>query len=185
MPSRLQLDLACHALAGGGVIAYPTEAVWGLGCEPLNRHACGRVLAMKRRARRKGFILIASEVAQVEPFLAAIAPAQLKPALASWPGPHTWLLPVASWVPRYLTGSRSTIAVRVTAHPAARALCQAWGGPLVSTSANASGREPARTALQVQRQFGAQLDYLLPGALGGLTRPTPIRDLASGKVLRA
>lgn len=182
--SRLHLDLACHALAGGGVIAYPTEGVWGLGCEPLNSHACARILTLKRRAAAKGFILIASEFAQVEPFLAKVPPARLAPVLKGWPGAVTWLLPAASWVPSHLTGGRATLAIRVTAHPVASALCARYGGPIVSTSANASGRAPARTALQVQRQFGAKLDYLLPGALGGLSKPTPIRDLASGAKVR-
>jgi L-threonylcarbamoyladenylate synthase len=185
MPSRLQLDLACHALAAGGVIAYPTEGVWGLGCEPLNRHACRRVLALKRRAAAKGFILIASEFAQVEPFLAQLPRAKLAPVLKSWPGGVTWLLPAAAWVPRHLTGGRATLAVRVTAHPVARALCERYGGPIVSTSANASGHAPARTLLQVQRRFGAKVDYLLAGALGGLKNSTPIRDLASGAKVRA
>ena len=183
-PSRMHLDLACHALAAGGVIAYPTEGVWGLGCEPLNLHACRRVLALKHRAAAKGFILIASEFAQVAPFLAPVAPARLAPVKASWPGAVTWLLPAASWVPRHLTGGRDTLAIRVTAHPVASALCARYGGPIVSTSANASGRRPARSALQVQRQFGARLDYLLPGELGGLAGPTPIRDLASGRAVR-
>jgi len=184
MPSRLHLDLACHALAAGGVIAYPTEAVWGLGCEPLNEHACRRVTQLKGRGAGKGYILIASDLAQVAPFLKQVSRAQLKPALASWPGPVTWLLPAASWVPGYLTGGRGTLAVRVTAHPAASALCAQYGGPIVSTSANATGRAPARTLLQVQRQFGSRLDYVLPGALGGLARPTPIRDLATKRVVR-
>lgn len=184
MSSRLHLELACHALAAGGVIAYPTEAVWGLGCEPLNQHACGRILSLKRRAGAKGFILVASEFAQVEPFLAQIPKAKLRPALATWPGPVTWLLPAAHWVPAHLTGARDTLAVRVSAHPGVRALCTAYGGPLVSTSANVSGRAPARTMLQVQRQFGAALDYLLPGELGTLSRPTTIRELATGKVVR-
>jgi L-threonylcarbamoyladenylate synthase len=184
MPSRLHLDLACHALADGGVIAYPTEGVWGLGCDPLNAHACRRILALKRRGPGKGFILIASGFAQIAPFLAALTPAKLKPVKAGWPGPVTWLLPAASWVPAHLTGGRDTLAVRVTAHPVARALCERYGGPVVSTSANASGRAPARNALQVHRQFGARVDYVLAGELGGLRGPTPIRDLASGRVLR-
>ena len=185
MPSRLHLDLACHALAAGGVIAYPTEGVWGLGCEPLNAHACRRLLALKRRAGGKGFILIASGFAQVEPFLAPLPRAKLAPVHRSWPGPVTWLLPAAPWVPRHLTGGRDTLAVRVTAHPVARALCARYGGPIVSTSANASGRRPARSALQVQRQFGLNVDYVLAGALGGLDGPTPIRDLATGAKVRA
>lgn len=185
MASRLHLDLACHALAAGGVIAYPTEGVWGLGCEPLNVHACRRVLSLKRRAAAKGFILIASEFAQVEPFLAALPRAKLAPVLKDWPGPVTWLLPAAAWVPRHLTGGRDTLAIRVTAHPVASALCARYGGPIVSTSANASGRRPARSALQVQRQFGQKVDYVLAGELGGLKGPTPIRDLATGAKVRA
>ncbi len=184
-PSRLHLDLACHALAAGGVVAYPTEAVWGLGCEPLNRHACERILALKSRAPRKGFILIASEFAQVAPFVAAAPKARLKPALASWPGAVTWLMPVARGVPDILTGGGETIAVRVTAHPVASALCQAYGGAIVSTSANVSGHAPARTALKVQRAFGSRIDYLLHGDTGGAARPTPIFDLATGRQVRA
>jgi L-threonylcarbamoyladenylate synthase len=184
-PSRLQLDLACHALAAGGVIAYPTEAVWGLGCEPLNHHACTRILALKRRPRAKGFILIASDFPQLRRFVREMPRRQLAPALDSWPGAATWLVPAASWVPDYLTGGRDTLALRVTAHPVARALCAAYGGPIVSTSANVSGHAPARSALQVHRQFRGGLDYVVPAATGGLARPTPIRDLASGAVVRA
>jgi L-threonylcarbamoyladenylate synthase len=185
MPSRLHLDLACHALASGGVIAYPTEAVWGLGCDPLNRHAVQRVLNLKRRSAHKGLILIASEFAQLQAFLADIPKAKLKPALETWPGPATWLVPAAAWVPAYLTGGRDTLAVRVTAHPVASALCAAYGGPIVSTSANRTGRRPALNALQVQRWLGPAVDYILPGDVGGLAKPTSIRDLMTGKVLRA
>lgn len=184
-PSRLHLDLACHALAAGGVVAYPTEAVWGLGCEPLNRHACEKILALKRRARRKGFILIASDYAQVAPFVRDIPAAMLQPALETWPGPATWLMPAASGVPEILTGGGERVAVRVTAHPVARALCEAYGGPIVSTSANISGHAAARTALKVQRAFADRIDYVLHGETGGAARPTPIRDLATGELLRA
>lgn len=185
MPSRLHLDLACRALAGGGVIAYPTEGVWGLGCEPLDARAFARLLALKRRAARKGVILIASDFAQVTPFLAHVPKPKLQPVLKRWPGPVTWLLPAASWVPAHLTGGRDTLAVRVTAHALARALCAQYGGPIVSTSANASGRPPLRSLLHVQRQFGARVDYILPGALGGRRRPTPIRDFATRRTIRA
>lgn len=185
MPSRLQLELACHALAAGGVVAYPTEAVWGLGCEPLNRQACRRVLVLKRRPGAKGFILIASDFAQVTPFLAHVPRPKLRKALDTWPGPATWLLPVAHWVPAHLTGGRDTLAVRVTAHPVAAALCAAYGGPIVSTSANLSGQPPARSALDVLRSLGEGVDYLLPGAVGRRRRPTPIRDLRTGTLVRA
>lgn len=184
MTSRLHLEAAVRTLAAGGVVAYPTEAVWGLGCEPLNAHACARILAVKHRARGKGFILIASDFEQVRPFVRALPAATLRPALETWPGPFTWLLPAAAGVPDLLTGGRDRIAVRVTAHPVAAALCAAYGGAIVSTSANLSGRRPARSALQLRRRLGERVDAILPGETGGLAAPTPIRDLATGAVIR-
>lgn len=185
MAMRLHLDFARHALAAGGVIAYPTEAVWGLGCEPLNSHAVARLLALKRRPRMKGLILVASAFSQVERFTASVPRATLQRALDSWPGPATWLFPAADSAPDWLTGHHRTIALRVTAHPVAAALCEAYGGAIVSSSANISGHPPARTALGVRRRFGDALDAILPGDTGGLSRPTPIRDLVTGKLLRA
>lgn len=184
MTSRLHLVAACRVLASGGVVAYPTEAVWGLGCEPLNAHACDRILAIKHRARGKGFILIASDFDQVRAFVRPLPAATLAPALATWPGPHTWLLPAAPGVPEILTGGRDRLAVRITAHPVAAALCAAYGGPIVSTSANLSGHRPARTALQVRTRLSTRVDGILPGETGGLAAPTPIRDLQTGAVIR-
>lgn len=176
---------ACRALAAGGVIAYPTEGVWGLGCDPRNEDALARLLALKRRNAGKGLILIASDFAQLAPYLAPVPKAKLEVALHSWPGPETWIVPAASGVSPRLRGGHETLAVRVTAHPLVRALCEAFGSALVSTSANLSGRPPARTALGARRRFGAGLDYVLPGALGGASRPTRIRDLMTGNILRA
>lgn len=184
MTSRLHIAAACRTLAAGGVVAYPTEAVWGLGCDPLDAEACDRILAIKRRARGKGFILIASEFAQVAPFVRETATATLAPALKTWPGPHTWLMPAADGVPEILTGGRDRIAVRVTAHPVAAALCAAYGAAIVSTSANLSGHRPARTALQLRGRLGDLADGVLPGETGGLAAPTPIRDLLTGEVIR-
>lgn len=184
MSSRLHLEAAVRTLAAGGVVAYPTEAVWGLGCEPLNAHACARILAIKHRARGKGFILIASDFEQVRPFVRDLPRAKLAPALETWPGPYTWLLPAAGGVPELLTGGRGTIAVRVTAHPVASALCAAYGSAIVSTSANLSGHRPARSALQLRTRLRGRVDEILPGETGGLAAPTPIRDLATGEVIR-
>ena len=185
MPTRLQIDLGRHALARGGVIAYPTEAVWGLGCEPLNRHAVARLLALKRRSQLKGLILVASSFSQVEPYAAKVDRAALEHAFDTWPGPTTWLFPAARGVPGWLRGEHDTIALRVTAHPVARALCDARGGAIVSTSANLAGRPPACSALQVRCRFGGALDFIVPGDTGGFGRPTPIRDLLTGRRLRA
>ncbi|MGH8460462.1 MAG: L-threonylcarbamoyladenylate synthase [Stenotrophobium sp.] len=184
MATSLQLRAACHALRDGGVIAYPTEAVWGLGCDPMNRHAGERLLHLKQRDWRKGLILIAANYSQLQPLIAEIPFNQLVPALSSWPGPTTWLVPASERVPEWVRGVHSTVAVRVTAHPVAAALCAAYGGAIVSTSANRAGESPVMTITQLRLRFGSEIDAVLTGALGGRSQPSTIRDLQTGKTLR-
>lgn len=181
----LLLHAAERAVRSGGLIAYPTEAVYGLGCDPRHEVAVRRLLALKRRPASKGLILIAAGYAQLAPFLQPLRPEDCARLAATWPGPATWLVPARPDTPRWLRGRHDTLAVRVTAHPVAAALCQLCGHPLVSTSANRSGRPPARTALAVRRQLGQALDYLLPGPTGGAVQPTAIRDLRTQQLLRA
>lgn len=180
----LRLQAAARAIRAGGVVAYPTEAVYGLGCDPHNEIAVRRLLALKRRPLHKGLILIAADFAQLAPFLQPLSPSDQTRLAATWPGPYTWLIPAWPTTPPWLRGRHDTLAVRVTAHPLAAALCRACGHPLVSTSANRSGRPPARTALAVRRQLGCDLDDLLPGPTGGAAQPTEIRDLRTGRVAR-
>lgn len=180
-----QRDQAVRVLARGGIIAYPTEGVWGLGCDALNAQAVERVYRIKQRPSGKGLILISHDVAALQPLLAPIDAALWTRICADWPGPVTWILPAARRAPRWLTGARASIAVRVTAHPVARALCEAFGAPIVSTSANASSHRPARNALQVRLRLGRCVDFLVPGATGGRRGPTPIFDALSGERVRA
>ena len=199
-----RLRLAAAWVERGGVVAYPTEAVYGLGCDPWNGPAVRRILAMKRRPEAKGLILIAADLAQLTPFLQWLDPTRMAEVLATWPGPHTWLLPARPETPVWLRGQHDTLAVRVTAHPLAAALCRAAGMALVSTSANLASQAPARTALQVRLRLGAnqgrarawprevatdrrsylQADYLLVGACGGRAQCSSIRDGRSGQLLR-
>jgi len=169
----------------GGLIAYPTEAVYGLGCNPLDRDAVQRLLQLKQRPVEKGLILIAADFDQLRPFIIEPPADVMAPVLASWPGPATWLLPAAPETPAWLTGSHNAIAVRVTAHPLAAELCRACRSALVSTSANVSGQKPAKSALALHNQFRGQLDFVLHGKLGMLRQPTPIRDAMSGRLIRA
>ena len=177
------LRRAARMLRAGGVIAYPTEAVYGLGCDPLNRNAVQRLLAIKQRPVEKGLILIASRFEQLAPFVQPPGGAIMRRLNETWPGPVTWVLPAGPATPRWLRGSHHTLAVRVTAHPLAAALCDAFGGPVVSTSANPSGRPPARSALQTRLRCPG-VDLVVHGATGGQARPTPIRDAITGDVLR-
>jgi L-threonylcarbamoyladenylate synthase len=184
-PSSIHLTGAVRALHSGGVIACPTEAVWGLSCDPFDAEAVEHLLAMKRRPQSKGLILVAADQAQLDFLLHDVTPAQRDSLAASWPGPATWLVPHKGRVPDWVSGDFSTVAVRVSAHPVVAALCARWGGPLVSTSANHTGARPALFAFQVHRYFGQDLGFLLPGALGDSATPTRITDLASGRVIRA
>jgi L-threonylcarbamoyladenylate synthase len=183
-PSAIHLRCAIHSLRAGDVIAYPTEAVWGLGCDPFNEEAVRRVLELKQRSEAKGLIIIAADTGQIAPWLAALSEAQKRSVLATWPGPYTWIVP-APQAPRWLRGAHASLALRVSAHPQVQSLCRAWGGPLVSTSANRSGRPPVPDALALRRQFGDGLGYILPGRLGGDAKPSEIRDAVTGAVLRA
>ena len=178
------LRLAARAIARGQVVAYPTEAVYGLGCDPRNGAAVGRLLDIKGRDENKGLILIAADFAALAPYVEPLPAAAMAEIRAGWPGPGTWLLPAAHRTPRWLTGRYATLAVRVTAHPVAARLCHAWGGALVSTSANLADQTPERTALRVRRQLGAALDLIVAGPCGGARRPSTIRDGRTGCILR-
>lgn len=175
---------AAQAVKAGGVIAYPTEAVWGLGVDPCNKHAIERLLALKGRPRAKGLILIAANVAQLASWLAPLSASDRDQLHHSWPGPVTWLVPNNGQASRWVTGDFDTVALRVTDHPQAQALCLAFGGPLVSTSANPQGQQPARTAAQVQQYFADQIQVIVPGNLGARTQPSEIRDLQTGTIHR-
>jgi L-threonylcarbamoyladenylate synthase len=183
MTMNWQLKQAVRTVRHGGIISYPTESVFGLGCDPLRLDAVVRLLELKQRPAAKGLILIASEVEQLLPFVLPLEPSYRDRVLGSWPGPVTWLLPARPETPALLRGAHDSLAVRVTAHPLAAALCRACGHALVSTSANRGGRPPARTTLAVRRRFGEEIDYVLPGEAGGAP-VTEIRDARSGAIVR-
>lgn len=183
--SAAEVDAAAAFLRGGGVLAYPTEAVYGLGCDPDNRAAFERLFALKRRPPTQGVLLIAADLDQVRPWIGD-APAQaLERARATWPGPHTWVFPRSARVPEWVAGGHAGIALRVTAHPLAAALCRAFGGPIVSTSANRHGEPPVTTTAAVEAALGAELEAVLDGPVGGLERPTPIRDALTDAIIRS
>jgi L-threonylcarbamoyladenylate synthase len=174
---------AARAIRQGGLVAYPTEGVYGLGCDPWDFHAVSRLLRLKGRQAAKGLIVIAASEQQLCPLVDLSDPRLRERAQASWPGPVTWLIPKTAETPGWLAGQHTQLAVRVTAHPIAAQLCRICG-PLVSTSANPQGRPPALNAREVRKYFGNSIDYVLPGALGGLRGPTEIRDGRTGRVLR-
>ncbi|GAB3680552.1 L-threonylcarbamoyladenylate synthase [Salinisphaera aquimarina] len=182
--SAHRLRRAARILRDGGVLAHPTEGVWGLTCDPLQSDAVLRVLALKQRDAARGLIVIGASAEHLAPFVDPDALDDWQRAAASWPGPTTWLLPARAETPWWLTGEHSTIALRQTAHSGSADLCNAFGGPLVSTSANVSGRPPVRSAWQARARFGDGLDFVLHGRHDHPGVPSQIRDAASGRILR-
>lgn len=179
-----EIQDAAALLRQGGVLAYPTEAVFGLGCDPDNHAAFEKLFALKQRPPTQGVLLIAEDFKQIVDWIDA-PPAAIERARATWPGPRTWVFPRSSRVPEWIAGAHAGIALRVTAHAPAAALCRAFDGPIVSTSANRHGEAPAHTADQAAAIFGAELDGILNGPIGGLENPTPIADAVSGAIIRA
>lgn len=182
------MDVAACAglLRSGGLIAYPTEGVWGLGCDPRSEAAVLRLLALKQRGVDKGLILIAASEAQLAAFidLAVLAEVQRDAVRASWPGPNTWIVPAAPAAPRWITGDHDGIAVRVTAHPVVRALCDAFGGALVSTSANLAGQPAPCMHVELDPRVVAGVDAVCSGETLGRQQPSSIRDARSGDTVR-
>lgn len=178
---------AANALHRGAVIAYPTEGVWGVGCDPFDEAAVLRLLAIKQRPVEKGMILIAGSLDQLDGLLdwQALPPPRREAVLATWPGPNTWIVPTTARVPRWITGDHDGVAVRVSDHPIVIDLCAAFAGPLVSTSANLSGEPPVRAREALDSRLLARLDGVTEGETGGLSSPTTIRDARSGEQLRA
>lgn len=177
------LRQAADIVTDGGLIAYPTEAVYGLGCLPGYRDAVLRLCRLKQRPLRAGLILLAAEAADLAGW---IDPGEREWArlLSAQDKPTTWIMRAGPLAADWVTGGRPTLAVRLSRHAPATRLCQLIGGPLVSTSANRRGRPPARDALTVRRLFGRDIDYLLGGPTGGWAEPSVIRDAATGRVLR-
>ncbi|MFT4256265.1 MAG: Sua5/YciO/YrdC/YwlC family protein [Pseudoxanthomonas sp.] len=187
MPHPLSTAEAAARLHQGAVLAYPTEGVWGLGCDPRDEAAVLRLLAVKQREVGKGLILIAAHFEQLHPYLDlhALPSTRLDEIRATWPGPHTWVMPAAAAAPRWVAGQHAGIAVRVSAHPPVVALCQAFGGALVSTSANLTGEPAPRRREQLDAAVLSGIDGIIEGETGGLQRPSTIRDARSGALLRS
>ena len=183
---RSPLANAVAALKRGGVIAYATEGVWGLGCDPFDEAATMRLLALKQRPVDKGLILVGAGAAQFDGLIdwPALDAAQREAVLASWPGPHTWIVPATAHVPAWVSGGRDSVAVRASAHPVVAALCTMFGSALVSTSANVSTEPAPRMRAELDPRIVAGVDVVVEGETTGLSQPTTIRDARSGGVLR-
>jgi len=182
----LDIPAAAALIARGGVVAYPTEGVWGLGCDPLDRDAVTRLLDIKQRPVDKGVILIAGALAQLNAIVdwTGLPDDARTRVTDSWPGPNTWVVPARADVPAWITGAHASVAVRVSAHADVVSLCAAFGGALVSTSANLTGEHAVADRDALDGRLLARIDGLLDGRTGGRTGPSTIRDALTGDVFR-
>jgi L-threonylcarbamoyladenylate synthase len=180
------LTIASQIMHQGGVIAYPTEAVWGLGCDPFNCRAVNTLLSLKRRSADKGLILIASNIKQFSFILKGLSSVQIETMQSTWPGPVTWIVPINTGIPYWISGDHQGVAIRVSNHPIVKALCNIYGGPIVSTSANTQGHRAAKTQWQVKRYFknNDDLDFITQGVVGKRKKPSQIFDLLTQAVVR-
>ena len=166
----------------GGIFSYPTEAVYGLGCDPDNEKAVQRLLSIKNRPIEKGLILVASDFSQVEKYLQHLSQAQQE---FTKPSDTTYIFPALASTPKWLTGDFDSLAIRISKHPLVRELCINLDSPLVSTSANLSGLEPAKSVEQVAKQLGGVIDAILEGNTGDSQKPSVIRDSISRQIIRS
>ena len=178
------IEVAVKTLQQGGLIAYPTEAVYGLGCDPGNNQAIQHLLDIKQRDKQMGLILIAASFEHLQPYLLELSNDTRQRIFSEWPGATTWLLPAKPDSPTLLRGKYTSIAVRITDHPLAKQLCEQWHGALISTSANISTQTAARNSDAVEQAFGQQVDFILDGEVGNLPQPTQIKDGQTGQIIR-
>lgn len=169
----------------GGVIAYPTEAVFGLGCDPDNNDAIERILHLKQRAIDKGLIVITSKLQYVEKYLQPLSPNEINILNTDTDHPTSWLVPARESTSQCLRGNFSSLAIRLTTHPACIQLCEALQHGLVSTSANPQAKAPATSVARVVEYFGDALDGILDAPLGDADTPSQLIDLHSKRIIRA
>lgn len=178
---------AVAVLDCGGVIAYPTEAVYGLGCDPFNPIAVERLLKLKKRSAAKGLILIASRWSQVEALCSELNEKQKTKLINVKPEkPITWLVPDhQELVPAWVKGNHQKFALRISSHPVVSDLCDAYGGPIISSSANYAGERPIKSKLKLLKMSSRQIDYIVPGSLGSAPAPSEIRDIETNQIVRS
>jgi L-threonylcarbamoyladenylate synthase len=178
---------AVNILHRGGIIAYPTEAVYGLGCDPKNLSAVKKILELKQRKKEKGLILVASSYEQLKSYIQPLDKNIEEKCLAAWENKKTamtWLVPVKKETSEYLKGQFNTLAIRVSHHPIVKELCEQFGGAIISTSANISGQESARTAEQVKHIFENKIDFIIEGETDLNAQPSEIRDALTDEIIR-
>ncbi|MGO3738589.1 MAG: L-threonylcarbamoyladenylate synthase [Marinomonas foliarum] len=169
----------------GGVIAYPTEAVWGLGCDPYNESAVRRILALKDRPEYKGLILIAGAKNELTPWLQTLDTKAAERLISKNDIPTSWVVPDTTITPSWVRGEHQSVAIRLSQHQPVQRLCAAYQGVIVSTSANPAGLDPAMSVEEINAYFGDKVDAIFNAPLGGASQPSQVRDILTDTLFRA
>lgn len=183
----LSYEEAATALKNGEIIAYPTEGVYGFAADAMNAKAVEAVLSLKGRSAAKGFIVMAASLDKLSTLIKPLTAREQQTILESQRGGfrYTWIVPALEACPEYLRGQFTTLAVRITNHPDAFALCDLMPVGVVSTSANLHKEAPLETPEAIMAIFGDRIAGVMEGSVGGLSSPTRIVHLESGEIIRA
>lgn len=182
--TRYYLSILKQVVDSGGIIAYPTETVFGLGCRPDNYQAVLNILTIKNRPKDKGLILIASKLNQILPWIQKPNQSVWHKIKRSWPGHTSWAIPASADCPSWITGNHATVVIRVSQHPVVQTICDTLGYPIVSTSANISQQTALDSAIKVRKRFGQQVDLFVPGHINHTGAPSVIYDAQTTRQLR-
>jgi L-threonylcarbamoyladenylate synthase len=177
------LNRLAHAVSQGAIFGYPTDTIWGFGCHPMIASGVSRILQIKNRSADKGLILLSSRLEYCAAYV-GLDNEQLKPVLSTADHPTTWLIPASENCPLWIRGNYPTVAIRITDHPLLEFLCGQLRTPIVSTSANRSGKATVRNSIQMHKQFGNELDFIVSGFATGSKRPSEIKSLLNGTTAR-
>lgn len=181
-PGDDQVLEAAQFLSQGGVVAFPTETYYGLAVDPDNETALSRLFQVKNRPWYKPVLLLIHDLSLLDSLVTAI-PEAYRPLIAQhWPGPLTLIFPARAGLSSYLTGGTETVGIRISPHPKALALGRAFGKAITATSANLSGRHPARFAAEVVSAFGSDIDYVIDGGKTPAGPCSTIVGLYGGKL---
>lgn len=169
--------LAAQIIANGGLIAFRTDTFYGVGADPLNAEAVGRIMTLKGREEGKPILLLIADLADAEALLLSKPKAYEVLTRALWPGPLTIVAPAVHSLPAELTAGTGTVGVRLPDSEEVRQLLRECGGRLTATSANPSGSEAAESASDVSEYFATGLDLIIDGGEVTATQPSTVIDV--------
>ena len=171
---------AHEVLKGGSIIIYPTEGIYGIGCDAFNQKSVNKVISIKGRSNSKSFIVICSDVIQLKTIINENYVNNQELLAKNF---ITWIVPAHQKCPSWLT-INNTVAVRITDHPVIDNLCNGLNGPIISTSANYSNQSYINDIKKIEVLFDKKVDYIIEGKLGGEIKSSTIKDIVTKEVLR-